>query len=217
MENEIKETSSELQVAEIKKKLTDLMDLSATEELLSNNNKIFEENGVTYRVHKPTFKEKQEIYQKRVEKFTELLNNEKYFLEKDLKKTYLKRDINIDAMTQEMSNKMKRRDEIMLQLGELIKNGAPDDDLLKYKNEIQAINAEIQMISIQKTTLLEFSIENQVMIFIYSYMTFIVSEKKVNDNWVKVWNTFEEFQNDSSNIVNKLSYFATLLGSSSEM
>jgi len=217
MENEIKETSSELQVAEIKKKLTDLMDLSATEELLSNNNKIFEENGVTYRVHKPTFKEKQEIYQKRVEKFTELLNNEKYFLEKDLKKTYLKRDINIDAMTQEMSNKMKRRDEIMLQLGELIKNGAPDDDLLKYKNEIQAINAEIQIISIEKTTLLEFSIENQVMIYIYSYMTFLVSEKKVGENWVRVWNTFNEFQNDSSNIVNKLSYFATLLGSSSEM
>jgi hypothetical protein len=217
MENETKEVSSELQVAEIKKKLNDLMDLSATEELLSNNDKIFEDGGITYKVHKPTFKEKQEIYQKRIEKFTELLNNEKYFLEKDLKKTYLKRNIDIDAMTQEMNNKMRRRDEIMLQLGELVKNGAPDADLLKYKAEIQAINAEIQMISIEKVTLLEFSIENQVMIYIYSYMTFMVSEKKVGENWVKVWNTFDEFQNDSSNIVNKLSYYATLLGSSSEM
>lgn len=212
MEEQVKEKLNEEQIKDIKKKMTDVLELSETEELLKSNEKIFEHEGVTYRVRKPTFKEKQEVYQKRVEKFTELLKNDKYSLERDLIKTYLKRDIDIEAMSQEMFNKAKRRDDLMVQLGELIKNGSPDNELEQYKTEIQQLNAEIQAVTIQKTSLLEFSIENQVLIYVYSYMTFLVSEKKEGDNWIKVWKTFDEFQNSTGSLVNKLSYYTTLMG-----
>jgi hypothetical protein len=217
MEEKKEEVSTEVQVEEIKKKLNDLMDMSETEELLKSTEKIFEHEGVTYRVRKPNFREKQEVYQKRVEKFTELLSNDKYSLEKDLIKVYLKRDIDIEAMNLEIFNKVKRRDELMLQLGGVIKDGGSDTDLSKYKDEIKGLNSEIQMLSIQKTQLLEFSIENQVMVFVYSYMTYLISEKKDGENWIRVWKTFKDFENDSGNIINRLSYYATLMTSSNEM
>jgi hypothetical protein len=213
MEEIIKDELKEEKIEEIKKKLTEVLDLTEMEELVKSNEKIFEDNGVTYKVRKPTYKEKQEVYQKRVEKFTELLNNEKYSLEMDLKKTYLKRGIDIDEMSSKMSNKIKRRDELMLQLGELVKNSASEEDLKKFKTEIQEIQEEIKLISINKTSLLEFSIENQVLIHTYSYLTYLVSEKKEGDNWVKVWKSFDDFQNDSTTISNKLAYYVTLISS----
>jgi len=211
------EVSQEQKIEEIRKKITDILDLGEIEELLKTNEKIFEYNGVTYRVRKPNFKEKQEAYQKRIEKFTELLKNEKYSLEEDLKQSYKKRGIDIDVISQEMYDKIKKRDELMIQLGELIKNGAPDSDLQKFKIEVQSLNTEIQLLSIRKTSLLEFSIENQVLIYTYSYLTLLLSEKKEGENWVRVWKTFDEFQSDTSAAVNRLSYYVTLITSTNEL
>lgn len=214
MEEIIKnEETKEQKVEEIKKKLTEVLDLTEMEDLVKSNEKIFEDNGITYRVRKPNYKEKQEVYQKRIEKFTELLGNEKYSLEMDLKALYLKRNIDIDAMSVSMSNKIKRRDELMLQLGELIKNSASEEDLRKLKEEVQLLQEEIKLISINKTSLLEFSIENQVLIYTYSFLTFLISEKKEGEVWVKVWKNFDEFQNDSTSIGNKLAYYTTLISS----
>jgi len=213
MDEIVKDELKEEKIEEIKKKLTEVLDLTEMEELVKSNEKIFEDNGITYKVRKPTYKEKQEVYQKRVERFTELLNNEKYSLELDLKKMYLKRGIDIDEMSSKMSKKIKRRDELMLQLGELVKNSASEDDLKKLKTEIQEIQEEIKLISINKTSLLEFSIENQVLIHTYSYLTYLVSEKKEGDSWVKVWKSFDDFQNDSTTIGNKLAYYVTLISS----
>jgi hypothetical protein len=78
--------------------IRDILDLSEMDDLLKSNEKIFDMDGITYRVRKPNNKEKREVYQKRIEKYTELLNNEKYSLEEDLKKSYKRRGIDIDAM-----------------------------------------------------------------------------------------------------------------------
>jgi hypothetical protein len=101
----------------------------------------------------------------------------------------------------------------MIQLGELIKNSASEEDLKKFKTEVQEIQEDIKLISINKTSLLEFSIENQVLIHTYSYLTYLVSEKKEGEVWVKVWKNFDEFQADSSSIGNKLAYYVTLISS----
>ena len=213
MEEPVKDVITEQKIEEIKKKLSNVLDLAEMETLIKSNEKIFEDNGVTYKVRKPNFKEKQEVYQKRVEKFTELIKNEKYSLEEDLKQAYKKRNIDLDEMSHQMAIKIKRRDEMMLQLGELIKNGSPEEDLKKYETEIKEIHDEIKLISIKRTSYLEFSIENQVLIYTYSYLTYLVSEKKEGEVWVRVWKTFDEFQNDSTAIGNKLSYYTTLIAS----
>lgn len=212
MEEQMKEELQIQKIEELSKKINEVLDLGETEELLKSNEKIFEVEGVTYRVRKPIYKERRELYQKRLEKFTELLNNEKYALEDSLKKMYKKRDIDIDALSLEIANKLKRRNELMFQLGELIKNNAPEADLEKFKNEILNLQNDVRSISIQKTQLLEYSIENQVLIYIYGYLTFLISEKKEGDNWVRVWNSFEDFQNDLSALANQLSFYSAYIG-----
>ena len=100
---EIKSTEkTEQEIKEIKDKIQDILNLNEIEELIKKNEHIFEFEGITYKVAKPNFKQKQEAYKKRIEKFTELLQNDKYMLEKninlDLKKliTVQKKKIKIN-------------------------------------------------------------------------------------------------------------------------
>lgn len=214
MEEQIKE----LKIEEIKKKVNELLKIDEVEELVKSNEKILEIDGLTYRIRKPTFKQKQETYQKRVEKFTELLSNDKYKMEADLKTIYLKRNIDVDKMTAQVQSLMLKRDDFLFKLGDAIKNNAPDSDLQSLKKEIETLNLDIQSVVIEKTRLLEFSIEQQVLIYTYSYLTYLLAEKKESENnWVRVWNTWEEFENDKSNLSNKFSYFTTMMNSLEEM
>lgn len=223
---EVNKTEQEIQ--DIQNKLKDILDLNEIEELIKSNEKIFDVDGVTYRVRKPSFKQKQEAYKRRVEKFSEFIKNDKYMLEKDLKEIYLKRGIDIDALTKEIELKMKKRDDLMLVLGGAIKEKESVANLEKYKNEIEEINTEIQILSIRKTGYLEFSIEYQIMIDTYSFLSFLIAEKlikgkdlgegkKEEDKYVKVWNTLEEFENDNENLLNKISYYTTMMGGTLEL
>jgi hypothetical protein len=202
---------TEQEIKEIKDKIQDMLNLNEIEELIKKNEHTFEFEGITYRVTKPNFKQKQEAYKRRIEKFTELLQNDKYMLEKDLKETYLKRGIDIDALTKEIQNKMKQRDDLMIKLGELIKNKGNELELNNFKNEIEILNSEITFLSIRKTSYLEFSLETQVMVYTYSYLTYLLAEKKEGESFVRVWNTYSDFENDKENLVNKFSYYVTVM------
>jgi hypothetical protein len=99
----------------------------------------------------------------------------------------------------------------MIKLGELIKNKGNEIELNNFKNEIEILNSEIGLLSIRKTSFLEFSLENQVMIYTYSYLTYLLAEKKEGENFVRVWNTYADFENDKENLVNKFSYYVTVM------
>ena len=66
----------------------------------------------------------------------------------------------------------------------------------------------------KKSLMLELSVENQLMHFVYIYVAFMTTEKNENEQWIRVWNTFEEFENDSSTLFNLATFYATLLTSS---
>ena len=201
---------------EIQKKVNDLINMSEIEALVKSNEQEFEIGGVQYRVKKANYKQKQEAYKKRLEKYMELLKDPNYMLENGLKKVYLDKGIDIDAIDTKISNKGKRRNDLMLQLGEALKNNSPDTDLQVFKDEIVTLNLDIQALSIQKTSYLEYSIEQQTMIYTISYLTFLILEKKDGDNWVRCWNTFDEFENASETILNKATYYVTLMSSFNE-
>jgi hypothetical protein len=213
MENENKELveTKEMKIEEIQSKMNEMLNMGEIENLIKSNEVEIEVDGVKYRVRKPTFAQKRATYDQKVKKFTELIQNSNFILEADLKATYLKRGVDIDAMQTQMAEKTAIRDSLMFQLGKAIKDQASDMDLKGFKEQINAINSEIQTISIKKTQLLEYSIENQVMITTYSYLTFLTAEKKDGDNWVPVWNKYEEFLNDSKNLANRFSYYVAML------
>jgi len=211
IENKAVEQNNETTIKEVQDKLKDILNLNEMENLIKSNEIEFDYKDTKYRVKKPTFSQKQEAYKKRVEKFTELIQDPKYILESDLKITYLKRNVDIDAMTREMLELIQKRDKLMVELGGVIKDKGTESELKQYKEEIEKLNNQIQILNIKKSSYLEFSLENQVMIYTYSYMTYLLSEKLVEDKWVKVWATYQDFENDKEGIVNKLSYYTTLI------
>jgi hypothetical protein len=213
-ENKVLSETEQQSLSTMQKKIDEMLNLNNIKELIRSNEQIFEYNGITYRVRKPTYKQRQEAYTKRIEKYTELLKNDKYLLEEDLKKTYLKRNINVETIANDMQNLIVKRDDLMLKLGELLKNGAPDSDLNLLKQEIEDLNDRISVLAFKRTSLLEFSIEQQVMMYTYSYFTFLLSEKKEGENWVRVWNKFEDFEVGEDVLISKLTYYVTIMSNS---
>lgn len=175
---------------EIKKNLEE----NLIEDGLQDNKLDFEHEGIKYRVSKPTFGQKQEAYRKKVEKFTSYLKDANYLLEKDLKKQYLERGIDVDAMQEKIVSLEKEKQALQLKLGELLIAKAPDSDLKVLRDEISDIQMKQINVSIEKSTLLEYSIEQQVFSYVYSYLTYLVAEKNVDDKWIKVWASYQDFE-----------------------
>lgn len=180
------------------------------QEISHSNVNEFTYKDVKYRVNKPTYQQKQEIYKEKVMKFTSLLKDKNYSLEKTLKQDYLARGIDIDAMGKKIVDLDKRKKELQIKLGEALKNNATDPDCQALKREIEAIEDEQRQIALEKYTLLEYSIENQVTLHIYNFMTYIIAEKQVGDKWVKVTPTFDEFLKSDENLLGKLAFLVSV-------
>ena len=180
------------------------------EDITRDNKMEFTQDNVKYRIAKPNYNQKQEIYRERVKKFTELLRDPAYSLEKDLKKSYLVRDIDVDEMTNKIKGLEEKKGNIQFKLGELLKNDGQQHEAELLKKEIESIIKEQQNLVIEKQTLLEFSIENQVVIYMYNYMTYLITEKLVGEKWIKAFSTFEEFMNSDETLVGKLAFLITM-------
>jgi len=186
------------------------------EEVIKNNKSEFTHAGVKYRVGKLNYEQKQEVYKERVKRFTQLLRDKDYSLEKDLKREYLDRGIDIDALTNKIKTLEGKKDSAKLKLGELLKNNASDGDCDKIKKEIEAILDEQKDAAIEKQTLLEFSIENQVVVHMYNYMTYLIAERFDGEKWVRAYKTFKDFsQSQDDELIGKLAFLVTLIGQDS--
>lgn len=207
----IPEIPVEKSTDEVYKKMHDMLNLNEIADLINSNEKIFEFEGVTYKVTRPNFNQKQEVYNKKIEKYVEMLRNDKYLLTKDLKELYKKRGIDLDTIEINLKNKMKRRDDFMIKLGGEIKNNSNEETLQTLKKEIEELNTEIQVLSVEKSSLLEVSIEQQLLVFVYSYFVYLITTKKEGERWIKVWNNYDEFMNSKQALINRLSYYVTMI------
>ena len=206
------ELSEEKQKAldDVQSKVSQTINKDFIEDITRDNKMEFTHDAIKYRVAKPNYNQKQEIYRERVKKFTELLKDSAYSLEKDLKKHYLTRDIDIDAMTNRLKGLEEKKTTLQYKLGELLKNDGSEKDGESLKKEIEDIQREQQAIVIEKQTLLEYSIENQVVIYMYNYMTYLITEKQVGEKWVKAFSSFDEFMNTDEILVGKLAFLITM-------
>ena len=204
--------SSEEQKAltEVQEKVAQAINKDFIEDITRDNKMEFTHENIKYRIAKPTYNQKQEIYRERVKKFTELLKDQAYSLEKDLKKHYLTRDINIDEMTNNLKGLEEKKGNLQYKLGELLKSDGSESDGESIKKEIETVMKEQQAIVVEKQSLLEFSIENQVVIYMYNYMTYLITEKCVGEKWVKAFSSFEQFMNSDDVLVGKLAFLITM-------
>jgi len=212
----------------VKKKLNEIMELDAVGDFLKSNEFEFEFKGNKYRVRKPSYKAKQEAYQKRLSKYSTLLKEKnedgtfKYSIEEDLLREYKARGIDIDAMNKQIDNLVLDKERLMMRLGKGLTDKAPENDLNIYRKEIEKTNQLIQQVANKKAKLLEFSIENQVLLYFYSYLTYLMAEQYVKgkdlgegnkepDEWKRVWNSFDEYENADEELILEFSYRAVFL------
>lgn len=201
----------------LKKKLDEIINEQLIEHSLGNNEIEFEIDKVKYKVVRPTFKDKQLAYQKKVEMYIKLLNEKDengefiHKTEEDLKKLYKKRGINLD----EIDNKIKALDaqinNYKLKLGEALAADKPDNELNVYKEEIEKLLEEQKELNLKKSLLLEPSIESQVMVYSLTYLTFLITYKFEDGEWKKAWDNFDDFLNTDERIVNTISFYASLV------
>lgn len=210
------------EIKEVKNDIKGLENIEAIRSLLADNKMEFEYKEETYRVRKPNFIEKQEVFKLRCQRTVELLqetNADGTFVNlggQDLKELYKKRGINIDKMDKSIKQFQIKENQLLEKLGKNVKDLAPDNQLKSYQEEIEIVRDAAQIILTEKASLLEFSIENQLLLFIYNRFTSIVTEKKVSeegkeDKWIKAWNNFEEFSNGEEELINLSSTYLSLI------
>lgn len=201
----------------IREELINSMDKNLAEDIIMDNKKEFDYKGIKYRVRIPLFKEKQEIYKKRAEKYLELLeskgDNGKYLYKKeeDLRKIHRDRGNSIEKIEEDFNVLESQRNIYQEKLGEALKNKLPDNELKIFYDQINKIKKEQEELIKQKTSLLEYSLDNQLLLFIYAEATFLLTDKFENNNWVRVWNKFSEYEESDPILITLATYYTTLL------
>ncbi len=211
----MEEAKKELTEAEVIKQMKDLFqdneDFMLAEQAIINNMIEFEYEGQKYRVRKASYADKQEANKRRIKRFMELLKDKTFLLEKDLRKLYKEREIDIDLLEKQILEFEQQKSVLRLKLGQAIKEGKGLPELEQFKKEILDLNSQSENLMTQKNQLLEFSIENQVTIDLYSYLIYAVSEKFDGASWVKVWSSMDEFMASSPALVTAITKYASLL------
>lgn len=198
---------------EIAQKFAGLMkELEKTKELenLIADNKIeFKINEDTFRVRKATFVEQEEVESHRRKKYVEFVKDPSMLFRKQWVETYLAKGIDINKMEAMIQTKQAEIEGYMLKL-------ATTDDpsyVKKFEEEIIKLRTEQAQINMEKTDLLNYSIEDQLALTVSSYNTYVTLEKKTSTgDWEKVYKTFEDFSNSKDQeLISKAFYYATYL------
>lgn len=207
----VKDTPNQEKIDIIKEQINKVMDADLLEKVIQDNKLEFTQDNVTYRVTVPSYEQKQVANEKRLAKYLELLKNPNIVMEEELRKLYKAKGVDIDAMDKQFNALGKKKEDYMYKLGAGLKEKKADAELQIYKDEIEKITREQQEVAIKKTTLLEYSLEHQIMIYVYAYLTYLIAEKKVEEKWVPVWESYESFMKDKTLLVNTVTFYASLL------
>ena len=210
----------EAKALKLEAEIKQMVDKTFVSNLIKDNKLEFDCKEQHYRARLLSYRERQAANEKRVAKYLELLNmkDEKgdflYKSEIDLKKLYKERGDDIDTLDNRFKTLEAQKNVLQEKLGQALTENKPDAELTQFKDEIAQITKEQQEFSMKKSQMLEFSVENQLMNFVYTYVAFLTTERQELEQWVKVWNTFDEFEMADNTLINMAIFYSTLLTSS---
>ncbi len=188
---------------------------SAVERKIKDNKIIFKVAGKIYRVRRPTYQEQMDSEKFRRTKYVELVNDKSMLFKKQWVKKYKEKGIDLDKMDIDVIALQNKVEGIMLRLAK----SQNDKDVKKLRDEIVELRTKQAMISVEKTDLLSYSIEDQLMIAVTSYYAYLLLEKPEeaeNDEegkWIRVFDKYEDFtvSQDSDLITNTYRYVSDLI------
>jgi len=176
--------------------LSDDENLALAEAAVQDNQLKFEHNSKQYRVRKSTYVEKQEANKYRHKAYIQLLRDPDTLLEKDLRALYKTKGVDIDGIEREIQELYNTQQTLMLALGKAIQKKSLKVELEKYKEEIVQCNSSIGGLNQEKQILLEYSLENRILMDVYGFMVWQIAEVKENGEWKRVWTSYEACQAD---------------------
>ncbi len=210
------------EVKKITEETQELIKEAFVEDVIKDNQVVFDIDGTKYRVRRPTFEDKQKLMNDRTKKLISLLKDTNNLLEKDLVQIYESRGISIVELNRNIDNLQTKRNEVNMVLGKLLADNRPESELLPHKQEIERIIAEQNELLMKKSSYLENSIESQVNVYTYVYLGSLVTEKLITvvsgtdtvapvQSWVKAWATYEDFIKEPEVTVNKVVWYTSLI------
>jgi len=178
------------------------------ENIIKDNKIEFQIDDKVYRVRKLTSLEEQELEKQRRIKYTALVLDNSYLFKKEWVAKYLEKGIDLDKKEKKIRANQYEIETLLLKLA---KTSDPKNiDVLT--ESINKLKDEQFEISIEVTNLLQYCVESQLSNFVISYTTYVVLEVKDNENWNKVFKSYEEFDKSENNLlIGKALYFVNYL------
>jgi len=191
MEN--KELKGKEEAGKILDEMNQKFELDKMESLIKDNKVEFIHNEKQYRVRILTLRDKEELDDLKRKKFTQMLKDPDVLFEKDLIRLYKEKGIDIDAIKEEINKLETERIAIEMKLGEALSKNSGDPILKTYKDEISKNIYITQVKIIQKSDLVAYSFENQLMNHVAKLITYLSLDIQENDKYVRTFKTIEEF------------------------
>jgi hypothetical protein len=186
--------------------------LSKVYEMILDNKIIFEHKEKQYRVRLLNLKEKNELDELRRKKFGQLIQDKDILLEKDLIKVYKERGMNIDDIDDQIKKIQAEELDLQIKLGESISKNEGEVIFLNYKNQIINLKVKKQILSTQKTLLLEFSLENQLLNYVAMIITMLSLDILEEGEWKRIFINLEDFENyEDEELINKAGSYSMML------
>ena len=187
--------------------------MNVTEELIKDNRISFEVKGMKYRARLLNFREKEELDTLRRKKFGQLIQDKDLMLEKDLIKIYKERGIDISEYDEKIRKIESEMHDKKISLGESLANNHSETILKSYEEQITKLIAEKNVIYIQKSKLLEYSIECQLLNYVAELITYLsIETEDIEGKFKRLWNNIEEFKRcDNEELIDRAALLSTLL------
>jgi hypothetical protein len=187
-------------------------DLSKVEELIKDNSIVFEHGGKRYRIHLLNLVEKEELDQLRRKKFGQLLKDPDILLEKDLIALYKERGEDIEEIDEQIKKLDAEDLGLQVKLGEAISKNEGLQIFQTYKEQIQALIVQKQVLRAQKILLLEFSLENNLLTYVAQVITYLSLDEDKNGTWNRMFKSLADFQNyKDESLINQAAQYSMIL------
>lgn len=218
-ENKMEDINREEQAKKIVEEMNKDINLAMIEEMIKDNNIKFTFDGKEYRVRLLNNMEKEELNILRVKKFNSMLQekddkgNYVYLTEKNLIDILkIRGDIDIDKLNEDIKKLDTEEKNLQLNLGEALSKDEPISILENYRNQINEIEIKKSIINTQKTLLLKFSLESQLLDYIARLITYLSSDIFVDGEWNRLFNNLDDFENfKNDKLKERLAIYSMLL------
>ncbi len=186
-------------------------DLNVVAEMIKHNVIEFKINNQEYRVRLLELPDHEILNDLKTKKLMSLLqekDNQGHFVylkEQDLIALYKERGIDVNKVIEEIKKIDIQLNEKQLAAGKAVAHNQSEAVIKEYDTQIKNLLKERGILILQKTDYLEFSLENQLLNYVAGVVTYLTTEKKLeNGTWERVWKDYDEFKNSKEkDLVNK--------------